>query len=140
MQRFVRAGLHSRGTDACPTSYISSVSLQISTRESDDITILDLRGRSTIEGESELLRRCLNQSSASGVRKFLLNLAGLTQVDSSGIGVIIATYVSLKKQGGDLKLLCPRGRVLEVLQELRLPHVIPCFENEAEALTSFKRS
>lgn len=114
------------------------MSLQISTRESDDITVFDLRGRSTIEGESELLRKCLSQSAASGVRKFLLNLAGLTQVDSSGIGVIIATYVSLKKQGGDLKLLCPRGRVLEVLRELRLPQIINCFEDEAEALASFK--
>ena len=111
--------------------------LQISIRESGDVTILDLRGRSTIEGESELLSKCLNQFVANGVRKLLLNLTDLTQADSSGVGVIVATYVSLKRQGGDLKLLCPCGRVLEVLRILHLLEIIPSFEDETQALASF---
>jgi anti-anti-sigma factor len=91
------------------------VSLQISIRESGDVTILDLRGRSTIDGgESELLGRGLKKLVANGVRKLLLNLADLTQVDSSGVGVIVATYVSLRDQGGDLKLY--RGKNKEELQ------------------------
>ena len=72
------------------------------------------------------------------MRKLLLNLADLTQVDSSGIGVIVETYVSLKRQGGDLKLLCPCGRVLEVLTVFRLLDTIPSFEDEAQALASFR--
>jgi hypothetical protein len=72
---------------------------QISIRESGDVTILDLRGRATIGADS-----------ANGVRKLLLNLAGVTQLDSSGICAIIGTYVSLSRQGGSLKLLCPWGR------------------------------
>jgi anti-anti-sigma factor len=114
------------------------VSLQISIRESDDVTILDLRGRSTIDGESELLDNRLRKLIASGVRRVLLNLTELTQVDSSGVGVIIDSYVSLRDQGGDLKLLCPRGRVREVLRVLRLLEIIPYFENETKALVSFR--
>ncbi len=116
----------------------ASVGLQISIRESGDVTILDLRGRSTIDGESELLDNRLRKLIANGVRRVLLNLTDLTQVDSSGVGVIIDTYVSLKDQGGDLKLLCPRGRVREVLRVLRLLEIIPYFENETEALVSFR--
>ena len=112
--------------------------LQISIRESDNVTILDLRGRSTIDGESELLDNRLRKLIANGVRRVLLNLSDLTQVDSSGVGVIIDTYVSLKDQGGDLKLLCPRGRVREVLRVLRLLEIIPYFENETKALASFR--
>ena len=112
--------------------------LQISIRESGDVTILDLRGRSTIDGESELLDNRLRKLIANGVRRVLLNLTDLTQVDSSGVGVIIDTYVSLKDQGGDLKLLCPRGRVREVLRVLRLLEIIPYFENETKALASFR--
>ena len=74
----------------------------------------------------------------SGVRKLLLNLTDLRQVDSSGVGVIIDTYVSLKNQRGDLKLLCPRGRVLEVLRVLHLLEIIPSFEAETQALASFR--
>jgi len=115
------------------------VGLQISIRESADVTILDLRGRSTIDGgESELLSSRLKKLVADGVRKLLLNLADLTQVDSSGIGVIVETYVSLKRQRGELKLLCPCGRVLEVLTLFRLLDTIPSFEDEAQALASFR--
>ncbi len=113
--------------------------LQISIRESADVTILDLRGRSTIDGgESELLSKHLRKLVANGARKVLLNLVGLRQVDSSGVGTIVATYVSLKRQGGELKLLCPRGRVLEVLTLFHLLDNIPSFEDEDEALNSFR--
>jgi anti-anti-sigma factor len=114
------------------------VGLRVSLRESGDVTILDLRGRSTIDGESERLSRRLKQLAASGGRKLLLNLTDLTQVDSSGVGVIIDTYVSLKNQGGDLKLLRPRGRVLQVLRVLHLLEIIPSFEAETQALASFQ--
>jgi anti-sigma B factor antagonist len=115
------------------------VSLQISIRESADVTIVDLRGRSTIDGgESELLSNCLQKLVTDGKRRLLLNLAKLTQVDSSGVGVIVDTYVSLKRQDGDLKLLCPRGRVLEVLTLFRLVTTIPSFEDEDQALASFR--
>lgn len=113
--------------------------LQISTRESGDVSILDLRGRATIDGgESELLSNQLQKLVANGVRKLLLNLADLTQVDSSGVSIIVGTYVSLKRQGGDLKLLSPSGRVLEVLTVFHLIDTIPSFQDEAEALASFR--
>jgi len=113
--------------------------LEISIRQSSDVTILDLRGRSTIDGgESELLSRHLRKLLAGDVHKLLLNLAELTQVDSSGVSVIIETCVSLRRESGDLKLLCPSGRVLEVLTVLHLLQVVEAFEDEAQALASFR--
>jgi anti-anti-sigma factor len=113
--------------------------LKISIRKYDDVTILDLRGRSTIDGgESELLSSHLQELVTNGVRRVLLNLTDLAQVDSSGVGVIIDAYVSLKRQAGDLKLLCPGGRVLEVLNVFRLLDTIPSFEDETRALASFR--
>jgi anti-sigma B factor antagonist len=115
------------------------VGLQISIRKYEDVTILDLRGRSTMDGgESELLSSHLQELVTNGVRKVLLNLANLTQVDSSGVSVIIDMYVSLKRQAGDLKLLCPYGRVLEVLTVFHLLDTIPSFEDETRALASFR--
>ena len=72
------------------------------------------------------------------MRKLLLNLADLTQIDSSGIGIIIEMCVSLRGKGGDLKLLRPGGRVLEVLTVFRLLDVIASFEDETQALASFR--
>ena len=115
------------------------MALQISIRESGDVTILDLHGRATInDGESKLLKSRLQELIAKGVSKFLLNLAYLSQVDSSGLSVIATTYVSLTREGGCLGFLRPRGRVREVLSVLHLLEVVPCFENEAEAVASLR--
>jgi len=114
------------------------VGLQISVRECGEITIVDLQGRSTIDGgESELLSKHLHDLATNGKRKLLLNMANLTQMDSSGIGIIVEMYVSLKRRKGELKLLCPSGRVLQVLTVFRLLEVIPRFEDETKALSSF---
>ena len=114
--------------------------LQVSIRESGDVTILDLLGRSSINGgESEMLDSYLQKLLAGGVRKLLLNLANLTQVDSTGVSIIVRTYASLRDKGGALKLLRPCGRVLEVLTLLRLLETIPSFDDEAQALASFRR-
>jgi anti-anti-sigma factor len=115
------------------------VGFQISIRESGDVTILDLQGRATIGADGDLLMSShLQRLVASGVRKLLLNLAGVTQLDSSGISAITGTYVSLRRQGGSLKLLCPCGQVREVLRVIHLPDIIPTFEDEAQALASFQ--
>jgi len=115
------------------------VGLQISIRKSDEVTILDLRGRATIDAaESELLDSELQNLVAKGARKVLLNLADLTQIDSSGISAIVGTCVSLRRQGGDLRILRPSGLVLEVFRVLRLLESIPSFEDEAQALASFR--
>jgi anti-anti-sigma factor len=115
-----------------------SMGVHITIRESGDVSIMDLRGRLTINGgESELLSGHLRQLVAEGMRNLLLNLGELSQIDSSAVGIIIKTYVSLKRQGGGLKLLNPAGRVLHVLTVFRLLGKIPSFDDEAQALASF---
>jgi anti-anti-sigma factor len=115
------------------------VSLQISILQTGDFAILGLRGRWTIEGgENESLKGHLQELVVSGVRKFLLNLADLTQIDSSGVSSIVKTYRSLRDQGCDLRLLCPSGHAREVFKVLHLLEMIPSFENEDLAVASFK--
>src|SRR5262249_38048884 len=113
--------------------------LQISIRESGDVTILDLRGRVTIDGgESVLLSNHLQKLIADGVRKLLLNLADLTQLDSSALSVIVKAYLALRGQGGHLRLLHPSSHALEVFRVLHLLELIPSFEDEYQALASFR--
>ncbi len=114
------------------------VALQISIRESGDVTILDLQGRATIGVDSDLLSSHLQRLVGAGVRKLLLNLSDVTQLDSSGISAITGMYVSLGRQGGVLKLLRPCGRVRAVLRVIRLLDLIPTFDDETQALASFR--
>jgi anti-anti-sigma factor len=114
------------------------VDLQVSIRTSADVTILDLQGRATIGADSDLLSGHLQMLVANGARKLLLNLADLRQLDSSGISAITGTCASLARQGGSLKLLRPCGRVRAVLRAIHLLDIIPTFEDEAQALASFR--
>jgi anti-anti-sigma factor len=114
------------------------VSLQISTRQSDDVTILYLRGSSIEVSACELLCSYLKKVAASGARKVLLDITDLNHLDSYCVTLIVRMHASLCAQGGDLKLLHPRGHVLEVFKTLRLLKLIPSFEDETEALASFQ--
>jgi anti-anti-sigma factor len=112
--------------------------LKILIRRSRGITILDLRGRSTFDNSgSELLYGELRRLSDSGVRDLLLNVENLTQVDSSCIGVLVRTFVALRRKGGNLKLLRPSEHVRMVLNVFRLLDTIPNFDDEDQALASF---
>lgn len=113
--------------------------LQVSIRESDDVTIVDLQGRATIsDGESELLRRKLTELIANGKHKCVLNLADLSHVDSSGFSVIANVCLSLRNKGGDLRFIRPSGRALLAFNALRLLDLVRTFDNESEALASFQ--
>jgi len=112
--------------------------LQISVRESRDVTIVDLQGRAIVRDESELVGKQLCELIDDGRCKLLLNLENLTQIDSTGVSVLAKACVSLRRQGGDLRLLRPGGHVLEVFKVLHLLEMIPSFEDEASALASFQ--
>jgi anti-sigma B factor antagonist len=112
--------------------------LEISIRESEGVTIVDLNGRASIGPNTDRLDHELRKLVAAGVRKILVNLASLTMVDSSGIATIAGTYVSLAREGGSLKLMRPGDRVREVLTVMRILNSIPTFEDEAAALASFR--
>lgn len=111
--------------------------LQIVIREVGDITILDLQGRVTMGLNNDVLSNQLRDLADAGVRKVLINLAGVPQMDSSGISSLVRSFVSLQRLSGSLKLLRPTGHVKEVLELTRLLHSIPNYQNEAEAIASF---
>ena len=116
------------------------MALQIAIRGSGEVTILDLQGRATIsDGECDLLRVKLEELLASGVRKLLLNLADLTQVDSAGFSIVAKVCVTLRDQGGDLRFVGPNGgRALMAFKVLHLLDWIPTFDNEKDAVASFR--
>jgi len=72
-----------------------------------------------------------------GRRNILLNLKGVTHIDSTGLGELIASFNALKKRGGRVKLLHLTQRVLELLTITKLLTVFDVYENESEALNGF---
>lgn len=111
--------------------------LQISTRNSGDLTIVDLQGRVTIGSSNDELSAKLRNLIGDGAKKILINMDGLQQIDSSGISTVVRSFVTLRRENGAVKLLRPKGHVYEVLEITRLIHMIPTFMDEKIAIESF---
>ena len=113
--------------------------LNINERQAGDVTVLDLSGKITIGEGSVALRAGIRRLLEEGKKRILLNLAGVSYVDSSGIGELVSSYTAIgKEEGGQLKLLNLTQKIRDLLTITKLLTVFDVYENEAEALNSYK--
>jgi anti-sigma B factor antagonist len=123
-----------------------TMTMQYTTRQSDDVTILDLTGRLSLgeavafgPGSGLVLSETVRELAKKGQKNVLLNLAGVTYVDSSGVGQLVGALTSAGRQGVSLKLLRPNRQVLNLLKMSKLDTVFDISEDEATAVASFTR-
>jgi anti-sigma B factor antagonist len=102
------------------------------------VAILDLDGEVRIGDSATALRGAIREMVAAGSSKILLNLKGVRYIDSSGIGELIANYTTVGRSGGQLKLLNLTEKVQDLLVITKLLTVFDVYEDENEALSSFK--
>jgi anti-sigma B factor antagonist len=114
------------------------MSMVLNERRLDDVVILDLSGRITMGEGTLILRDHIQKLLNAGDRKFLLNLADVNYIDSSGLGELVTSFTTVRNQEGQLKLLNLTRRVQDLLQITKLLTVFESFNNEAEALKSLK--
>ena len=114
------------------------MALQIAERQVGDVTVLDLWGQITIGDESETLRATIKNLSENGRTRVLLHMGGVHQVDSSGLGSLVAAYTGLQKCGGDLRLVQLSKRLEDLMVITKLVTVFDIYTDEAVALESFK--
>jgi anti-sigma B factor antagonist len=112
--------------------------LELNERQAGDVTILDMSGSVRMGEGAVSLRNFIRGLNDEGKKKILLNLAGVKNIDSSGIGELIANYATISRDGGQLKLLNLTDKIQNLLVITKLLTVFDSYDNEAEALNSFK--
>ena len=112
--------------------------LNINERQAGDVTVLDMSGKITIGEGSVSLRAAIRRLLEEGKKRILLNLAGVSYIDSSGIGELVSSYTAINKEGGQLKLLNLTQKIKDLLTITKLLTVFDVYDSEAEALNSFK--
>ena len=110
----------------------------ITERSIGDVTVLDVPAQVMFYEAAAQLRTRINELVVEGRLKLLLDMRQVTYLDSFGVGVIASKNVSLRKKGGDLKLLHPSARSRHVLSIARLIQIIECFDEEDAAIRSFQ--
>ncbi len=111
--------------------------MKANVRHHGKVTVVDLSGKITI-GEGDVkLREAVNSLLEEGRKNVILNLGGVSYMDSAGIGELVACYKRAVEKGSKLKLLNPSGKVQDLLILTRLQEIFDIFRDEREALASF---
>jgi anti-sigma B factor antagonist len=114
------------------------MNLKIETRQTDGVTIVSCQGRIVFGEEAAALRESLKRVLES-TRQVVLNLAGVTYLDSGGLGTLVGVYSSARATGADIKLTGLGQRLRDVLQITKLVTVFEVYDTEQQAIGAFRR-
>src|ERR1041384_2862136 len=112
--------------------------MNIRERQGGDVTILDLEGKIPTGEGNVALRSAVRRLIEEGKKKVLLNLSGVSYMDSSGIGELVSSYTTTTREGGQLKLLGLTAKIRDLLAITKLLTVFDAYEDEPSALNSFQ--
>lgn len=111
--------------------------MPITERKRNDVTILDIKGKITIGANEEALRDNVHRVLEGGTQKLLLNLQGVTTIDSSGVGELVSSYTSATNRGAKIKLANLPPKINDILTITQLITVFDVYDSEDEAVASF---
>lgn len=111
--------------------------LELQQRETEGVVILDFKGRITVGPEAGLLREKISSVAAQSRTNIILNLEHVDYIDSTGLGALVMCASTLRKQGGNMKLLHLNRRNIELLIMTKLSTVFDIFADEQDAVNSF---
>jgi anti-sigma B factor antagonist len=107
-------------------------------RAGDNILILTLEGKLRLGEDNVEFHNTIRQLIEKGEKYILLNLGDVSYIDSTGLGELVSSYVAVTRVGGQIKLLNLTKRVHELMTVTKLATVFDIYENEADAVESFK--
>ncbi len=111
--------------------------MEINTRKVGNVSIIELKGALVLGDPVEEMQTSTEQLISEGATLIAVNLASVTQMDSSGLGILVRLHTLLKQSGGKLKLYSPPKRVSQVIRMARLDTIFDVAEDESAALSSF---
>ena len=114
--------------------------LKIAERQVDDVTVLELSGEILLDDGDLEFRRRVHDLVARGQIKLVVDLAGITHIDSAGVGMMVAKQKTVHEHGGDIKLVHLTSRSQRLLAIMRLATVFEVFEDVDQAVRSFSLS
>ena len=111
--------------------------LNISTRTNRGVTIVDLAGKIALGETSSALHQELRELASGGNKNILINLRDVSMIDSSGLGTLVASYTTVERNGGQVKLLNLSDKANELMTITKLYTVFEIFDDEEAAVNSY---
>lgn len=114
------------------------MALSITTRKAGDVTVVNPVGRINLGAGSAALRETLLELAAAEHPKIILNMSGVSNMDSSGIGELVSGFTTTRSRGGVLKLAALPKRVSDLLRMTGIYKIFEVHDDEARAIRSFE--
>lgn len=114
-----------------------AVRLRTSTRQVENVIIIDCYGHLVFGEETDRLRQEVKGLLPEHPR-IVLNLRDLIFLDSSGMGTLIELLTSTKRAGGRLKLSSLSKHIRDALTITKLMVLFEVFPDELAAVASFR--
>src|SRR5262245_51892530 len=111
--------------------------MTIQERVVGSVTILDLSGKLVLGDGDMLLKDKVHSLVFQGRKQVLLNLGAVSYVDSSGLGALVASSVTAKNNGAQIKLVGLTKRLQDLLSIAKLLTVFESYDTEGEAISNF---
>ena len=110
--------------------------MTIEERAIGSVVVLDVSGRLVLGDGDELLKDRVASHFDKGNRRVLLNVSNLSYVDSSGLGVIVASFLAARTVGGALRQVNPSSRLHQLLALAKLLTIVDVCKSDEEAIES----
>jgi anti-sigma B factor antagonist len=111
--------------------------LDIQQRDHEGVVVIDMKGRITVGPEATALREKVAALNAAGTRNVVFVLTHVDYIDSTGLGALVMTATTLRKNGGNVKLVNLNRRNIELLVMTKLATVFEIFTDEQDAVNSY---
>ena len=103
-----------------------------------DVSVLSFFHDITIGRGDVVLRDCVVELLEQDRLRIVLDLEGVSRMDSAGVGELIACYKRIKEQGGTIKLLNPNQPIVDLLDVAKLSFLFEIFFDAQTAIGSFE--
>ena len=111
--------------------------MRIQSKDVDGITVLNLQGKLMGGPDADTFRNTIYGLIEKGKKRVIVNLRGVSWVNSTGVGILISGYTTLRKNEGDMKLVHVSEKIQSILYVTKLNLIFECFDSEEEAIASF---
>lgn len=114
--------------------------MKITQREVANAVVLDLNGKLTGGPDADTFRDVFKSLVDQGKKNIIVNLEKVSWINSTGLGILISGYTSVRRGGGDLCIMNVSDRIESILYVTKLNLLFKTFESEDEAVKSFSES
>ncbi|GAC1637245.1 MAG: STAS domain-containing protein [Candidatus Acidiferrum sp.] len=115
------------------------MNVKVTIQEMDGVSLVGLNGRIVLGEESGVLRETVKNLVSAGKKKIVLDMSNVSYIDSAGLGILVAVYISAKTQASSIRLCALGNKFREVLQLTRLLTIFDVYDTPEAAIQSFSR-